>query len=130
MYLSLANRGLALQNLLDRQFDLLNSYDSKFDVNPDKYQVSSTDESHTIYVSLPGHDKSSVKLSVEDSKLLIRAEAPDGSVLIKNESFKFKLPKGCDAKSIDAQMTNGILTVSISKEIEKPESKRIEIAVN
>ena len=129
MYLSFANRSRALQELIDRQFDFMNVYDSRLDSS--RYLLKSTESDHVIQVSLPGHDRESVKVSVEEGKLLITAELPESNEtqLAKSESFKFALPKGCNTESIDAQIVNGILTVTVSKLIEKPKAKRIEIAV-
>jgi len=129
MYLSFANRSRALQELIDRQFDFMNFYDSRIDSG--RYQLRSTDSDHIIQVSLPGHDRESVKVSVEEGKLLISANLPDEkeTSLTKSEIFKFSLPKGCNLESIDAQMLNGILTVTVSKETEKPKSKRIEVSI-
>jgi HSP20 family molecular chaperone IbpA len=129
MYLSFANRSRALQELIDRQFDFMNLYDSRIDSG--RYQLRSTDSDHIIQVSLPGHDRESVKVSVEEGKLLISANLPDEkeTSLTKSEIFKFSLPKGCNLESIDAQMLNGILTVTVSKETEKPKSKRIEVSI-
>ena len=129
MYLSFANRSRALQELIDRQFDFMNVYDSRLDSS--RYLLKSTDSDHVIQVSLPGHNRESVKVSVEEGKLLITAELPESNEtqLAKSENFKFALPKGCNTESIDAQIVNGILTVTVSKLIEKPKAKRIEIAV-
>jgi len=131
MHVSLLNRSNSLQDFFDRQIDTFNRYDSMLESNFGKYKVSSDQESHTIQIAIPGHDKESVKLSIEESRLIVRAEAPAGSNdLVKSESFKFKLPKDCNSQEINAQMKNGILTVSIAKEVEKQKSKRIEISVN
>jgi HSP20 family molecular chaperone IbpA len=129
MYLSFANRSRALQELIDRQFDFMNLYDSRLDSS--RYLLKSTDSDHVIQVSLPGHDRESVKVSVEEGRLLISATLPESNEtqLVKSESFKFALPKGCNTESIDAQIVNGILTVTVSKLTEKPKAKRIEISV-
>lgn len=130
MHLSLVNRSL-LHDLFDRQFGLTDSRDSYLDSHAGRYRVSSDSDNHSIQISLPGHDKESVKISIEDSRLLIKAEASEEiSQFAKSESFRFKLPKDCNPKEIDAKMKNGILTVSIAKIVEKPESKRIEIAID
>jgi HSP20 family molecular chaperone IbpA len=131
MYTSLLNRGTSLQDFFDRHFESLNHYDSALDSNFGKYKVSSSQEAHTIQISLPGHDKESVNLTVDENRLVIKAVAPENSSdLTKNESFKFRLPKDCNAQEIDAQIKNGILTVTIAKEVEKSKSKKIEISVN
>lgn len=129
MYLSFANRSRALEELIDRQFDFMNLYESRLDSS--RYQVKSTESDHVIQISLPGHDRESVKVSIEEGKLLIAAELPESAEtqLAKSESFRFTLPKGCNTEKIDAQIANGILTVTVSKQLEKPKSKRIEIAV-
>jgi HSP20 family molecular chaperone IbpA len=81
---------------------------------------------------LPGHDNSSVKVSIEDGRLAISTQVdPEKSTrLAQSESFRFKLPKDCNLKEVDAQMANGILTVQISKEVKQQNSRKIEITVN
>jgi len=131
MYLSLfSNRNRALQELIDRNLDFMNFYDSRIDSG--QYEIKSTESEHIIRVSLPGHNRDSVQVSVEEGRLVISASHPNAkeSSIIKDETFKFALPKGCDAEKVDAQMSNGILTVAVSKQIEKPKAKRIETAVD
>ena len=124
--LSFPTRNSSIFDLIDRPFDFMSDYDSH------KYSTESTDTDYKIKVSLPGHDKSSVKLSFEAGKLLISAKCPEEvkDSLCKSESFKFILPKNCNPDQIDAQMLNGILTVSIAKFVEKKQSKRVEISVS
>jgi HSP20 family molecular chaperone IbpA len=124
--LSFSNRGASIFDLIDRPFDFMSDYESR------KYSTESTDREYKIKVSLPGHDKESVKVSVEGGKLSICAKAENESAnpLCKSESFRFVLPKNCKPDEIDAQLVNGILTVSIAKILEKRQDKRVEISVN
>jgi HSP20 family molecular chaperone IbpA len=124
------SRSASLLDLFDRNFDFLNHYDSRLDSG--KYSTESTDEEYRISISLPGHSKETVKLSVENGKLLITANSPEESKnsLCRGESFRFSLPKNCNPDEIDASISNGILSVNIAKITEKKASKRIEVSVN
>lgn len=124
--LSFPTRTSSIFDLIDRPFDFMSEHDSH------KYSTESTETDYKIRISLPGHDKESVKLSFESGKLLISARCPEEvkDSLFRSESFKFILPKNCNPDQIDAQMSNGILTVSIAKFVEKKQAKRIEIAVS
>jgi HSP20 family molecular chaperone IbpA len=128
--LSFPSRSASVFDLIDRQFDFLNLHDSRLDSN--KYLTEATESDYRIHVSLPGHNKSTIKVSVENGKLLITADSPNQSnnSLCKSESFKFMLPKGCNLDEIDAQIADGILTIVVAKITEKKQSKKIEIAVN
>ena len=97
-----------------------------------RYSANSDESSFEIQISLPGHDNSSVKVSIEDGRLAIstQADSKKSTKLTQSESFRFKLPKDCNTKEVDAQMVNGILTVRISKEVKPQNSRKIEITVN
>jgi HSP20 family molecular chaperone IbpA len=109
-----------------------NLYDSTSALALGRYSVESDESSFELQISLPGHDNSSVKVSIEDGRLAISTQAdPEKSTrLAQSESFRFKLPKDCNIKEVDAQMANGILTVQISKEVKQQNSRKIEITVN
>ena len=127
--LSFPSRRASLFDMIDRPFDFLNYYDSQLEAN--KYSTESTESDYKINVCLPGHSKESVKVSFENGKLLITADAQIESKnsLCKSESFKFNLPKNCNPNEIDAQISNGILTVTVAKQVEKKQAKRIEVSV-
>lgn len=124
------NRTNSLLDLFDHRFDLLAPRDCRIDV--DRYETKSTDADYQIRISLPGHDKESVKISIENGKLLIKAESKSAKedALCKTESFRFSLPKNCNVDEIDAKIQNGILTVIVAKIIEKSLAKRLEITVS
>jgi HSP20 family protein len=128
--LSFPNRRASLFDLIERPFDFLTSYESKADY--EKYSTGSTDSHHIIQVALPGHNKETIKVSVDNNKLSISAEAQTDlkTPLCKSESYRFVLPKNCNPEEIDAKIIDGILTVSVSKIIEKKSSKKIDVEVN
>lgn len=109
-----------------------NLYDSTSALALSRYWINSDGSNFEIQISLPGHDNSSVKVSIEDGKLVIATHAnPEKSTtLIQSESFRFALPKGCNTKAVNAQMLNGILAVQVSKEVKPPASRKIEVQVN
>lgn len=132
---TLFNRYDNFMNSINRQFDRLEkdldsplfrgelwSYDSK------NYAVKETDDSHIIWVSLPGHDSGTVQVSVEDSRLTISAKGSSSPVGL-DQIFKFKLPKGLDLKNIDAEMSNGVLCVTLKKAVEEKRASSTEVKV-
>lgn len=133
--LTLFNRYDNFMRTFDRQLDRLEkdldsstyrgelwSYESK------NYAVKETEESHIIWVALPGYDKETVKILVEDFRLSIVANGSDSPVSV-DHNFKFKLPKGLDLKNIDAQMRNGVLCITLKKLGEKKEQSTVEVKI-
>ena len=119
----------SLLDLIDRQFDFANFHESRIDAS--RYQTESTEADHRIRIALPGHSKESIKISVENGKLLVTADPLAGSSsLCRAESFRFSLPKTCNLEEIDAQVQNGILEIVIAKVSDKKAAKRIEVTVN
>lgn len=123
---------------LDRSInDHLNRLESAFlwpsvstsNKNRSNWTSDSTDDSYIVKVSVPGHDKDTVSAMIEKDHLLIQADVETESALISNYRFKFSLPKDCDrnSDSIDAKIENGILTVTLPKQIEVKKTASIKI---
>ena len=98
------------------------------------------DKSYTLKFELPGMDKSEVKLSLEQDRVLTiegekRRESKDSNKTFVREEIsygKFKrvmrLPKDADSDKMTTSYKNGILTVVIpKKEIKKSPTKIIPI---
>ncbi len=95
---------------------------------PDRYRVD---------CDLPGVELEQIAVSVEDSVLSISGtrqagELPESAKLIVNErpakdfSRCIRLPQNADASQVDAELKNGVLTVTIQKR-PKALPKKVEI---
>jgi len=99
--------------------------------------VTESENEFKIYVELPGVKKEDIKLSVEDGILTISGDRkpytiPENSKILLNEmriqnfSRSLRLPREVDLGSIAAELSNGMLQVTLKKsEAAKP--KTIEI---
>lgn len=98
--------------------------------------VESGDQT-VIVAEIPGVQKEDVKLSVEKDVLTIHANRksnalPEKATWLRNEirtgdfNRSVRLPKGTDSEKISAELTNGILKVTVPKaEAVKPREIRI-----
>jgi HSP20 family protein len=111
----------------------------EFFITP-KVDVSEADEFFTVKAELPGFDKEEIKLEVEDGRLSLRAEHNEEKEEEKENYHvrerrsgtfvrTFSLPDNVDGEHIEANMENGVLTVTIPKtEAAKP--KQIEVKIH
>ena len=92
------------------------------------------DKKYTIDMVIPGYSKKEINIEIMDNQLIISSKKDvieDVDFKLRefnygNFSRKFNLPKDADRTSITANVTNGILKVSISK---MPESSPIQIKI-
>lgn len=119
--------------------DLL-SDDLFFNVfNDDKfhpaYDIVETDVDYKINLMVPGLDKKDFKLEIDDDRLIVEGERTlDESTKynVKQSFFgKFKkvytLPKNVVQEDITAKYENGVLLITVPKNVEKAKSKLIEV---
>ena len=90
-----------------------------------------------IVAEMPGVQKEDVKLSVEKDVLMIQATRktnalPEKATWLRNEiatgdfERSVRLPKGIDSGKISAELTNGVLKITMPKaEVVKPRQIRI-----
>ena len=123
--------------------NMLNVFDSFFNEAAGKFErnvfftprtdVVETAKSFDVHVSLPGLKKEDIKIDVDGDRLTISGERK-----VKNEtneekfhmvesffgkfSRSFNLPENVDKQNIEAELADGILTLSIPK-MEVKESK-------
>jgi HSP20 family molecular chaperone IbpA len=94
-------------------------------------------KAYCLEVAIPGADKDDVKISVDESLLVIEAEVErsaccctdkDGDSKKSKRHFKFTTLLPCDGQvdKLDAKMKNGLLTLVLPK-TSKPEAKKITI---
>lgn len=116
-------------------FDLLNSmldtmsekksFTSEFDFSP-SINTREGESAYHIEVDLPGVNKESISLSIEDKKLIISGERVYKDMLQEENYHKiesrfgkfsrsFSLPQEIDIENIHAQSVDGVLEVVIPK---------------
>jgi len=101
--------------------------------------VSETDEAFKVIAELPGVEEQDVDVTVSDDRLTIKAEKRKESEE-KGEHFhrversygtferSMSLPRGVDTDNVNAQMKNGMLTVTIPKTPSmKEHTRKIEV---
>lgn len=98
--------------------------------------VSETAGEYTVAVDLPGIDRTTLDISVDDDRLTIRgkrtaedvkrhqAECPSGKFL-----RTFSVPSSIDQKAIRADYKDGVLRVHLPKQPER-KSQRVEIKIS
>lgn len=104
--------------------------------------IFETRDSYKLSVELPGVDRDSIDLSVDEDALLIRArkerEVTEGEEdsqfhRVERSYGRFErmltLPADADTENISAELKNGVLEVTVprNREIESTRGRRIEI---
>jgi HSP20 family protein len=91
-----------------------------------------TEDAYIVRAELPGIPAENVDIELEGNELSITGELSEeqrGKVLSRRTgrfSYRTSLPGGADSENIDADLTDGILTVRIPK---AEEGKRRKIAI-
>ncbi len=101
--------------------------------------IYETNESYVIKMELPGFKKDELSVEFNDDTLTVKGERKQDNE-VKKENYhrieryygtfqrSFTLPRGIDAKKIDANLKDGILTLEIPK-AEEAKAKAIPISV-
>jgi len=97
--------------------------------------VSETDDAYVVEVDLPGVNRDQIDMQVQDRELVITGEIPESKQSGRRHrrsrragrfEFHTYLPGDVNADSVNAQLSDGVLTVTIPKsEAAKP--RHIEI---
>ncbi len=97
--------------------------------------VSETDDAYQIQVELPGVGKDQIDIQVQDRELVISGEIKESKRgLLRRSSrrigkfeFRTSLPGDIDPDQVSAQLSDGVLTVTVPKsQAAKP--RRIEVS--
>ena len=102
-----------------------------------RVDIVENEKDYQLVVEVPGFEKSEITLRVEDGVLVMSgerklAEETEGSSyrrverLYGNFERRFRMPKEFDAEKIEAELKNGLLTVSIAKS-EKVAGREIQV---
>ena len=101
-------------------------------------EIAETDDAIEISAEMPGLERDDVDISIEGDTLTIRGEKrveedQGGNRNVQHTERTYgvflrvlELPPGIDPNSVQATMSNGVLTITIPKP-SKPEPKRVEI---
>ena len=101
--------------------------------------IEETVQDYVICAELPGLDKDKVKVAVEGAVLTLSGER-DLERMVEGKTYhhiershgtfsrSFTLPEDSDAERVEAQFTNGVLTVRVAKR-EEALPKSIEVRV-
>ena len=96
--------------------------------------LSETDDAYVVQADLPGAHKDQVQVQIQDRELIITGEVPESQRGRRHRSsrrtgrFEFRtyLPGDVNADAVSAQLSDGVLTVTVPKsEAAKP--RQIEI---
>jgi HSP20 family protein len=101
------------------------------------YQVIDNDDHFEYRVDVPGANREDIELTVRDNVLRVKTERSDvnetaTTTSMKHTSYSYglKLSDEIDQDSIEAELQNGVLSVTLPKiqqDEEEPESRSIEI---
>lgn len=99
--------------------------------------VLENEKNYMVNLSVPGLNKPDFEIDLEDGKLFITGERKFEEVEgvnyhrqeIQYGSFKrvFHLPEDADQKGISANYENGILSITIKKDVKKIVKQKIEV---
>lgn len=141
----LANRTLG--STLDRMMTLNRALDQAFnaDWSENRVWVPATDvvekkDAYVMYVDLPGVDASNVDISFEQNVLTVRGTKRSPIDITKQGELRvyaaervhgsfersIRLPEFVDGEQINAEFTNGLLTITVPK-AQAAQPRRIEI---
>ncbi|KAM1069529.1 hypothetical protein ACFX13_001461 [Malus domestica] len=99
-----------------------------------------TPEAHIFKADLPGIKKEEVKVEVEDGRVLQISGERSREQEDKNDTWhrverssgkfmrRFRLPENAKLDQVKAAMENGVLTVTVPKEVKRPDVKAIDIS--
>ena len=92
------------------------------------YQYSD-DSAYTIRVEVPGFSKDEVSLALEDGILTVTARNQEASETPQRKvAQKFQLPDDVEIEGIEAELRDGLLTLTLPKAAPaEPEKRTIEI---
>jgi HSP20 family protein len=101
--------------------------------------VYETADAYVITLEVPGLQRDQIELSLEDGRLIIRGRRPDRSAAEGKVVHYHQVERGhgsfartvgfadkVDADRVSADLTNGVLTITLPK-VPEPPARRIEV---
>jgi len=104
-------------------------------------EASSDDEAYVISIELPGVDEKDIELTISDNILTVKGEKKftreeEGDTWYFSErqygmfARSFRLPADADADHVDADLKDGVLTVTVPKKATNEGATKIKIRKN
>lgn len=125
---STTNQQSALESLIDEFFSPMTEY-SRF--KSDGVTQKVTEKSLNMSFEIPGVEKDSIKIEVEQNKFLtVKAVSNSNEEYEKTETnykWSYTLPSIYDTETIEAEYKNGVLYLIIPKKDDALIKKTIEI---
>jgi HSP20 family molecular chaperone IbpA len=92
------------------------------------YVVNTTEDGKIkLVMNVVGHNPKDVDIEVNEGELLIKAIKPkDSAPFVKNVDINFTIGRDYDGTTADAQIENGLLTLTFDKK-EEMKSKKVKI---
>jgi HSP20 family protein len=123
--------------LFNREYE--HDFNAHFNGSPHT-NIAEESDKFRIELALPGYSKEQINMKYHENILTVNANvennAPDGVKFlsrefgIKNFSKRFTIPRTLDPESINAEFTNGILSITVEKKEEAKEKEPIEVQIN
>jgi len=122
--------------------DLFNNFLDNGSSSMPAVNIVEKEKEFAVDMSVPGFDKGDINVQVENDTLTISArhenknEEKDANNKVIRQEFSsssfersFILPENIDTENIAAKQENGILKISLPKQIDAPEDKTKKISV-
>lgn len=125
----------------DSFFDLFkdSDFDNKFS-HLMRTDIKETDKEYIFQIEVPGFTKENIKMNLEDGYLNIEAVKEkntneEGKYLRKERYYgsvsrSFYVGEDVTEEDVHANMNNGVLTISINKNVQKKEKEKKYISIN
>jgi HSP20 family molecular chaperone IbpA len=86
-------------------------------------QVEQDDKAWTVSLDVPGVSRDELSIQIEDNVIRIETKAE------AKRAFKaaYELPQNIDAAASDAKLENGVLTLTLAKEVPVSKARALEI---
>lgn len=125
----------------DSFFDLFkdNDFDNKFS-HLMRTDIKETENEYVFQIEVPGFAKENIKMNLENGYLNVEASSikntnEEGKYLRKERHFgtisrSFYIGEDVSEEDVKASLDNGILSISINKNVEKKEKEKKYININ
>jgi len=113
---------------IDRISKMADRFEKEIIPTHNGYVVNTTEDGKIkLVMNVVGHNPKDVDVEVNEGELSIKALKPkDSNPFVKNVNIKFTIGRDYDGTTADAQIENGLLTLTFDKK-EEMKSKKVKI---